>query len=52
MKVVSSRLQGLDDSKELLIIDVIVLFSGNEQLGEAEERVPFTIGVSLQENSP
>ena len=46
------RLQGSDDSKEFLIIDVIVLFHRDEQLGEVGARVPFTIGVSLEEDSP
>ena len=51
MKIVSPRLQGSDDGKELPIIDVIVSFHRNEQLGEVGAGVPFAVGISLEEDS-
>ena len=50
MEVVSPRLQGVDDCKECLVIDVIILFSRDEQLGEVGAGVPVTVGVGLKED--
>ena len=43
MKIMFPRLQGMDCSKEFLVVDVIILFSGNEQLREVGAEVPITI---------
>ena len=50
VKVVPSGLQGMDDGKELLVIDIIVLFCRDEQLGEVGAEMPITIGISLEED--
>ena len=51
MEVVPPGFQGMDDGEELLVIDVIILFCGDERLGEIGTGVPITVSVSLEENS-
>ena len=51
VKVVPLGFQYVDDYKELLVIDVVVSFSRDEQLGEVRAEVSVTIGVSLEEGS-
>ena len=50
MEIMSPRLQGMDDDKQLLIIDVVVSFGGDERLQEVGARVPVVIRVSLEED--
>ena len=50
IEVVSPGLQGTDDCEELLVIDVIVLFSRDEQLGEVGTGMPIAIGICLEED--
>ena len=47
VEIVSPGLQGMDDGKEFLVIDVIVPLCWDEQLGEIGTRVPIAIGISL-----
>ena len=49
MEIVSPRFQSTDDSKEVSVIDVIVLLCQNEGLGEIGTRVSVTIRVSLED---
>ena len=51
VEVVSPDFQGTDDCKEFTVIDVIVLFSGDEGLGEVGAGVPIAVRVSLEEDS-
>ena len=51
VEVMSPGLQGADDGKELPVVDVVVSFCGDEQLGEVGAGVPIAISVSLEENS-
>ena len=50
MEVVPPRLQGVDDCEELSVVNVVVLFCWDEQLGEVEAGMPIAIGVSLEED--
>ena len=50
MEIMSPGLQGADDGKEFLVIDVVVLFHWDEQLGEIGTGVSIAIGVSLEED--
>ena len=52
VKIVSPRLQGSDNSKEFPVVDIVALFCRNECLGEVGAGVPFTVGVSLEEDGP
>ena len=40
----------MDNCEELAVVDVIVLFSWNEQLGEVGAWVPVTVGIGLKED--
>ena len=46
-KIMSPGVQGLHNCKEFPVMDVIVLFSGSEHLGEIGTGVPIPIGVFL-----
>ena len=46
----SLRLQSMNNGKELLVVDVIVSFSRDKQLGEIGAWVPFIIGIGLEED--
>ena len=48
VEVVLPGLQGTDDGKEFLVIDVVVSFCWGEQLGEVGTGVPLAIQVRLQ----
>ena len=50
VEIVLPGLQGMADHKEFLVIDVIVLFCRNEQLGEVGTGVLITVGVSLEKD--
>ena len=50
MKVVSPGFEGMDNSKELMVINVVVLFCRGEGLGQIEAGMPFSIGVCLKED--
>ena len=50
VEIVSPGLQGMDNCKELMVIDVVVLFSWNEQLEEVGAWVPVSIGIGLKED--
>ena len=43
VEVVVPRFQGADDSEELSVIDVVVLFCWGERLGEVGTGMPFAI---------
>jgi hypothetical protein len=49
-EVLLPGLESSDDSKEFLIIDIIVSFSRDEGLGEIRTGVPVTIRISLEED--
>ena len=51
MEVMPPGLQGMDDGKELLVIDIIVLLGRDERLGEVGTGMSITIGISLEKNS-
>ena len=46
----SPRLQGMDNGKELLVVDIIVSFSRDKRLGEIGAWMPFAIGIGLEED--
>ena len=50
VKVVSLGLQGVDDGKELPVINVVISFSRDKQLGEVGTGVPIAIQVGLEED--
>ena len=50
MEVMSPGLQGMDDGEELPVVDVIVSFCWDEQLGEVGAWVPVAVQVSLEED--
>ena len=43
MEIISPRLQGADDCKKLSVIDVVIIFHGDKQLGEVRAGMPVTI---------
>ena len=47
VEVVSPGFQGMNDTKEFSVVDVVVSFCRGERLGEVGTGVPFTIQVSL-----
>ena len=49
-KVVAEGFKGMDDGKEFFVVNVIILFGGEEQLGEISDRVPTVKKVGLFEN--
>ena len=51
VEVVSPGFQGMDYGKEFPVVNVIVSFCRDEQLGEVGTGVPVAVGVSLEENS-
>ena len=51
MEVMPPGLQGVDDCEEFLVIDVVVPFCRDEQLGKVGTGVLVTIGVCLEEDS-
>ena len=46
-KVVSEEFEGADDGKEFFVVDVVVLFCGNEGVGIEGDRVPAVEFVGL-----
>ena len=50
IEIMSPGFQGVDDRKEFLVIDVIISFCGDEQLGQIGTGMPITIGVGLEED--
>ena len=52
LEIVAPVVQGMDDSKELLIINVIASFSRGECLGQIHTGVKITIIILLHKNSP
>ena len=52
IEVMPPGFQSMDDYKELLVIDVVILFSWDEQLGEVGAGMPIAIGISLEEDGP
>ena len=50
MEIMSPGFQGVDDGKELSVIDVIIAFCWDERLGEVGAGVPIAIGVGLEED--
>ena len=50
MEIVSPGFQSVDDCKELSVIDVVVLFCRDKQLGEVGTGMPIAIGVCLEED--
>ena len=50
MEVVSPRLQGMDDSEEFAVVDVIISFCRGERLGEVGAWVPVPIGIGLEKD--
>ena len=51
VEVVPPGLQGMDDCKEFLVVDDIVVLSWDERLGEVGAGVPVAIQVSLKKDS-
>ena len=45
------RFQSADDGKELPIVDIIVSFCRDEQLGEVGTRMPITIDICLEDSA-
>ena len=50
MQIVAPGFQGVDDSEEFAIIDIIVSFGGGEGLREVGAWMPIAIGVGLEED--
>ena len=50
VEVMPPGLQGVDDGEELLVIDVVIVFCWDEQLGEVGTGVPIAIGIGLEED--
>ena len=50
-KVMVPHFEASDNSEKFSVIDVIASFCHKEGLGEVGTRMPFSIGVSLQEDS-
>ena len=50
MKIVAPGFQGADNSKEFMVIDVVVPLSGGEGLQEVGAGMPIAIGVGLEED--
>ena len=47
LEVMVPGVEATDDGKEFSVVDVVVVFSGGEQLGKVGTGVPVSIGVSL-----
>ena len=50
VEVVLPGFQGVDDSEEFLVIDVIVSFCWREQLGEVRAGMPIAIRVGVEQD--
>ena len=50
VEVIPPWLQGMDDYKEFMVIDIIVVFGRDEWLGEVGVWVSVTVGISLEED--
>ena len=51
MEIMPLEFQGMDDSEELPVVDVVVSFYRDERLGEIGAGMPITIRIGLKENS-
>jgi hypothetical protein len=49
-KVMAKGFKGMDDGEELFVMNIIILFSREEQLGEVSNGVPMVKKVGLFEN--
>ena len=49
MEVVSPGIQGANDGKEFMVINIVISFCRGGRLREVGARVPFSIGISLEE---
>ena len=50
MEVVLPGFESMDDSKEFVVIYVIIVFCGGEGLGEIGTGMPFTIRICLEKD--
>ena len=51
MEVMSSCFEGMDNSQEFTVIDVIIPFCQREELRKVGAGIPFAVQVSLEEDS-
>ena len=50
-KVVTEGFKGMNNGEKFLIMDIVILFSWEEQLGEVSDRMPAVKKVGLFKNS-
>ena len=50
METMLSSLESSDDSKEFMVIDIVVMFCRREGLEKVRTWVPFSIGISLEKD--